>query len=44
MTDFLYAPLSKYLALLAQGWALPFVVEPMQGHHGRYSVLLRRAA
>ena len=38
----LYAPRDRWLALVAQGWRLPFVVEPMHGHHGTYSVLLWR--
>lgn len=46
MTDFLvlYAPLDGWVALLATGWRLPFVVEPMRLHHGTYSILLEKAA
>lgn len=44
MTDFLYAPRDHFLALLCQGWRLPFVVEPMEAHHGDYAVLLWRPA
>ena len=44
MIEALYAPRNRFLALLARGWRLPFVVEPMPAHHGAYSVLLERAA
>lgn len=46
MTDFyvLYAPVHGWLALLADGWRLPMVVEPMPLHHGQYSILLERPA
>ena len=37
----IYAPLERWLVLLAQGWRLPFVAG-MTGHHGRYAVLLWR--
>lgn len=37
-----YAPVNCYLVLLLQGWRLPDVVEPMEGHHGHYSILLTR--
>jgi len=36
----LYAPVDRFLPLLAAGWELPFIVEPMVGHHGYYSILL----
>ena len=36
-----YAPLSRWLVLLVEGWRLPFVVEPMLRHHGAHAVLLR---
>jgi hypothetical protein len=36
-------PLDGWLVKLAEGWRFPrFVVEPMQGHHGAYSVLLEK--
>jgi hypothetical protein len=35
-------PLDGWLAWLASGWQLPFVVEPIGGHHGYYSILLVR--
>lgn len=35
-------PLDGWLVKLAQGWRLPFVVEPAGGHHRHYSVLLTR--
>ena len=38
----LYAPLGAFVLLLAKGWRLPFVVEPMAGSHGEYSILLTR--
>lgn len=41
---FVYAPVNQFLGYLAQGWNLPDPVEPMAGHHGRYSVLLWRDA
>lgn len=35
----------SWLRLLAEGWRFDgLVVEPMLGHHGRYSVLMVRAA
>ena len=40
--EIMFAALDGYLALLAQGRRLPFVVEPMIGHHGVYSILLTR--
>ncbi len=40
--EVIYAPRGRFLALLAKGWLLPFVVEPMAGHHGAYAVLLWR--
>jgi hypothetical protein len=39
---FLYAPRDRFLALLAAGWSLPFIVEPAPGHHGHYSIILER--
>ena len=39
----IYAPLHGFVVMLAEGWKLPRVVEPMAGHHGRYSILLSRA-
>lgn len=38
----IYAPLGGFVLLLAKGWRLPFVVEPMAGSHGGYSMLLTR--
>ena len=35
--------MAAMLALLAAGWSLPFIVEPMHGHHGAFSILLERA-
>lgn len=34
MIEVIQAPNNQFLALLAQGWRLPFVVEPMIAHHG----------
>ena len=31
-----YVPLDGWLVLLADGWELPWIVEPMGGHHGSY--------
>jgi len=42
--EVLFAPRDHFLSLLADGWLLPFIVEPMQGHHGHYAVLLWRVA
>ena len=43
MTEFcIYAPLSGFVVMLAEGWLLPFVVEPMMGSHGDHSILLHR--
>lgn len=39
----IYAPVNGFLVYLTQGWTLPFIVEPMVGHHGRYSILLEAA-
>jgi hypothetical protein len=39
----LLAPRDRFLALLAAGWELPWIVQPMAGPHGHYSVLLTRA-
>ena len=41
--EYLHAPPWRFLARLAEGWSLPFIVEPLQSHHGHYSILLRRA-
>jgi len=30
----IFAPVDQFLALLADGWELPVIVEPMIGHHG----------
>jgi len=41
--DYLFAPLDRWLPLLAAGWRFAgLVVEPMAGHHGRHAVLLER--
>lgn len=43
--DVAYVPLDGFLFWLAQGWEFPrVVVEPMQGHHGFWSVLMVRPA
>ena len=41
-TETIYAPINRYWPLLLKGWRLPDVVEPMEGHHGHYSILLTR--
>ncbi len=38
----MYAPLGRWLVLLVEGWELPWIAEPMAGHHGLYSVLMTR--
>ena len=40
--EFIYAPIHGFLVYLAQGWLLPFPVEPMMGSHGDHSILLQR--
>ncbi len=42
MTLCAYVRLDRFILALADGWSLPFVVEPMRGHHGAYSVLMTR--
>ena len=44
MSEYLirYAPRDGFLALMAEGWCLPFVVEPLLGSHGLYSILMWR--
>jgi hypothetical protein len=38
-----YVPLNGWLVKLAEGWRFPgMIVEPMQGHHGFWSVLMER--
>ena len=38
----MYHDRHHWLAALAEGWELPFVVEPMAAHHGEHSILLER--
>lgn len=40
--EMIYAPVNQFLALLAQGWRLCFIVEPIQAHHGTYSMWMWR--
>jgi len=42
--EVLFAPRDHFLSLLADGWLLPFIVEPMAAHHGHYAVLMTRGA
>jgi hypothetical protein len=42
MTWARYVPLHGFLIYLATGWQLPWIVEPMAGPHGAYSVLVTR--
>ena len=35
-------PLNQYLAHLAEGWSLPFIVEPAPGHHGLRAIILEK--
>lgn len=37
-----YAPRDAFLLLMVEGWRLPFVVEPLMGSHGVYSILMWR--
>ncbi len=41
MTEHIYAPVDGWLVWLLE-WRLPFVVEPMPGHHGYWSIMLWR--
>jgi hypothetical protein len=38
----LYVPLDQWLLYLATGWQLPWIVQPMGGPHGAWSVLMKR--
>ena len=40
--SFLYAPRDGWLALLCQGWRLPWIVDVIGGPHSSYSILLER--
>jgi hypothetical protein len=41
----MHVPLHGWLRLLAAGWRFPsYVVEPMHGHHGAWSVLMIKDA
>jgi len=45
MTDILtiYAPVERWLALLADGWRFPDdIAQPMHGPHGAWSVFMWR--
>lgn len=43
VTEAVYAPRDRFLALLADGWRFPDdVAEEMAAHHGHWSVLLVR--
>lgn len=38
-----YVPLDSFLFALAEGWRfVSYVVEPMQGYHGTFAVLMER--
>lgn len=40
-----YVLLDRFLLALAEGWQFSsWIVQPMHGHHGAYSVLMERAA
>lgn len=41
--EVIFCPLDSFVRALCDGWNLPFVVEPMYGHHGHYAVLMWRA-
>lgn len=38
----IYAPVDGFLRFLAQGWRLCFIVEPIQAHHGAWSMWMWR--
>ena len=40
--EYLHVPRDGWLLYLADGWRLPFVVEPCIGGHGAYSITLWR--
>ena len=45
MPDLMWAlnvPLDRWLVALASGWRLPWIVEPMRGHHGYWALLMTR--
>lgn len=42
--DVIFADRDHWLAMLARGWRLHFVVDVMPGGHGDYSVMLWRSA
>lgn len=44
MSEFwaLNVPLHCWLIRLAEGWQLPWIVEPMKAHHGAWAVLMTR--
>lgn len=39
---FIYAPLSRFVVKLAEGWNLQDVCEPMHGPHSRHAILMWR--
>ena len=42
MTWALYVPIHSFVLRLADGWQLPWIVQPMGGAHGAYSILMTR--
>lgn len=38
-----YVALDRWLLALSEGWELPWIVQPMQGYHGMFAVLMERA-
>lgn len=40
--ELIYAPITGFLLYLAMGWRPMFVIEPLPGGHGRYSLYLWR--
>lgn len=40
--DMIYAPVGGFIVYLAMGWRLGFIVEPIQAHHGFYSMWMWR--
>lgn len=39
---FMLVPRDTFLAFLAEGWGLPFIVEPAPGHHGLRAIILEK--
>lgn len=42
MVEYMHVSKESWMLYLAQGWRLPFVVQPTIGNHGNYSITLWR--